>query len=209
MSHGFGSLNGRLRGRLIFLTLSLAAGLLFLTAYLPRTRAEESLPVTSGANAEVSYMQKIDPAVLKTLESQETADFFIWLSEQADLSPAAALLTKEEKGQFVFDALRNTAESSQQSVRGFLDSQGISYRAFYINNKIFIRGGSQSLLTSLAARGDIARITPNQTYQLPKPFVNPRAPQQILTIEPNISFINADDVWGMGFRGQGVVSSRQ
>ncbi len=148
---------------------------------------------------------KIDPQVLKAFSAGETADYFIWMTEKADLSPAYALTTKEAKGQFVFDALRSTAESSQAAVRAALDAQGVQYQAFYISNKILVKGGSQSLLTSLAARPDVARITANNRYQLEEPQPNPKAVDTLLAVESNISFINADDVWAIGFTGQGVV----
>jgi hypothetical protein len=46
------------------------------------------------------------------------------MSEKADLSPAYELKTKEEKVQFVFDTLRQTAERSQADLRQHLEDQG-------------------------------------------------------------------------------------
>jgi hypothetical protein len=124
-------------------------------------------------------------------------DFFVWMTEKADLSPAADLKTKAEKGQFIFETLRATAERTQKDLLGYLQSQGISYKSFYIANKILVKGGSLTLVESLAGRTDVAQITANHQYQLEEPFKEavPEAPS---AIEPNLTFVNADDVWAIG-----------
>lgn len=149
-------------------------------------------------------MSKVEPLVLEELSAANRTDFFIWMREKADLSPAYKLDTKEERGQFVYNALRSTAERTQKELRAYLDRQGVSYRPFYISNKILVRGGSQNLLSNVTSRPDVAKITANHHYQLPEPMPSPR-PSQVLAIEPNISFINADDVWAMGHTGEGTV----
>src|SRR4029077_9122600 len=41
------------------------------------------------------------------------AEFFVVLNDQADLSGAASLSTKAEKGRFVYETLRSKAQSTQ------------------------------------------------------------------------------------------------
>jgi hypothetical protein len=43
--------------------------------------------------------------LLKTFANGQQAEFFVVLADQADLSAARALRTKNEKGRFVHDAL--------------------------------------------------------------------------------------------------------
>jgi subtilisin family serine protease len=126
------------------------------------------------------------------------------MSEKADLSPAYDLETKEEKGQFVYNALRDTAERTQKELRRYLGQQGANYRSFFIANKVLVQGGTEGLLTNVASRSDVARITANHLYQLEEPVVSP-AGAVALAVEPNISFVNADDVWVMGYSGEGTV----
>jgi subtilisin family serine protease len=149
--------------------------------------------------------KKIDPGVLDALAATGEADFFVWMTEKADLSPAAQLTTKLEKGKFVYHALRTTADLSQRDLRTQLDLQGIRYQSFYIANKILIHGGTQATALTLATRTDVAKITPNRQYQLPEPFIDAKAGQQIAAIEPNLTFIRADQVWGSGVDGAGTV----
>jgi hypothetical protein len=51
----------------------------------------------------------------------------------------------------------------------------------------------------------VAQITPNNKYQLQEPFKNMDVPESPAAIEPNITFIYAPNVWGMGITGQGTV----
>jgi hypothetical protein len=154
---------------------------------------------------QVALAGKIEPLVLEELSASSQTDFFVWMAEKADLSAAEALSTRLEKGQFVFTALRETAERSQRDLRRYLDQQGVQYEAFYIANKILIRGGNQVLLNALASRVDVAQITANHQYQLQEPFKNPVLEGSPLVVGANITFIKAPQVWALGYTGQGTV----
>jgi subtilisin family serine protease len=176
-----------------FLTLILVLGALLLSgAFIQRTLAADSVTPES----------KIEPLVLEQVAAEGTTDFFIWMTETADLSPAYAMNSKLEKGTFVFNALRETAEASQQELRAYLDGQGITYQPFYIANKVLVLGGSGELVQAVAARPDVARITANHVFQLDEPFIDPNPPE---VVGSNIAFVNANDVWALGYNGAGTV----
>lgn len=165
------------------------------------------MPVASASPVTEKFpetLDKIEPLVLTELENEGETDFFVWMTEKADLSPASALQSKAEKGQFVFDTLRESANQSQADLRQFLDSQDITYTAFYITNKILIQGGSQALLNALASRKDVAKITANHTFQLVDEIEND-TDFNLASVESNISFIKAPQVWAMGYSGLGIV----
>jgi len=165
--------------------------------------------VVSGAEgAELldgSLPGKVEGTVLQEMAATGQSDFFIWLTEKADLSPASKLKTKREKGRFVFETLRSTAERTQKEIRAYLDSQGIRYKPFYIANKILVRGGNIQLLSNLASLPNVAKVTANRTYQLPEPIISPTPPSHVLGVESNINFIDAPFVWSIGATGQGIV----
>jgi hypothetical protein len=101
-----------------------------------------ALPI-SGVAAPIEQediLDKIETLVLQEIDADGQTDFFIWMKEEADLSPAYALETKQEKGEFVFNTLRDTAERTQKDLRAYLDSQGVDYEAYYIANTILVRG---------------------------------------------------------------------
>ena len=127
------------------------------------------------------------------------------MSEQADLSYADQLKTKEEKGAYVFQTLVDTADRTQADLRAYLDKQGVDYTSFYIVNTILVKSGSLDLAMAIADRKDVSLISANHTYQLDDPIIDQKALNEPNGIEPNISFVNADDVWALGITGQGMV----
>jgi hypothetical protein len=167
------------------------------------------LPLAAQANSQTgnapALLDKIDAHLLAEIQAEGQADFFIWMVEQADVSAAYQLQTKLEKGQYVFDTLQATAETTQRELRSYLDAQGVEYRPFYVANTIAVFDGSENLLMDIAARPDVDRIVPNRQFQLDEPMIDREAPAGTAAVEPNISFIRAPDVWAMGITGQGTV----
>src|SRR6476646_3023927 len=82
----------------------------------------------SGANI------KMTPWVIKHTAPGQQAEFFVVLTEQADLSGAAALRGKAEKGRYVHDALLNKSQATQGSILQWLRERSIEHRSFYIVN---------------------------------------------------------------------------
>jgi subtilisin family serine protease len=150
---------------------------------------------------------KIEKQVLDEITAKGQTDFFIILEEQADLSPAAGLGSKLEKGEFVYNTLRLTADQTQKELRAYLDKQGVAYTPYYIVNLILVSGGTQELLMAVASRTDVAEVTANHSFQVEaeKPLLQEMGPEAPATVEPNLSFVNADDVWALGITGEGTV----
>jgi subtilisin family serine protease len=166
------------------------------------SRQDNGGGVANGANI------KIAPWVIEHTANGQQAEFFVVLADQADLSGAAALRTKAEKGRYVHDALWNKSQASQRPILQWLRERGIEHRSFYIVNAILVKGGRE-IAEALASRSDVARIegNPHIRNALPQPDATveaPSQPQKPETIEPGISYTHAPDVWALGFRGQGI-----
>src|SRR5450759_2862935 len=112
---------------------------------------------------------KIAPWVIDHTDSSAQAEFLVVLSDQADLSPAQRLSSKIDKGQFVYHALLNKAQATQQSLLAYLDAQHIQHQSFYIVNAILVTG-DRDLALRLAARSDVARIEGNPSIYNPIPL---------------------------------------
>ncbi len=155
-----------------------------------------------------AFHRKVAPWVIEHTANSQEAEFFVVLADQADLTGAAVLPTKAEKGRYVYDALRNKSQTTQEPIVQWLRKHGIGHRSFYIVNAILVKG-SREIAELLAARLDVARIEGNPHIQnsLPQQGAiaeassQPRKPE---TIEPNIAYTHAPDVWALGFRGQGI-----
>jgi serine protease AprX len=130
------------------------------------------------------------------------------LADQADLSGAALLKTKNEKGRFVRDALWNKSQATQGPVLRWLEQHHLEHRSFYIVNAIWVKGRSDDAM-ALALRGDVSRVEGNpQVRSIPEPLPAVEAPSQPnspATVEPGISYTHAPLVWAEGFFGQGIV----
>ncbi len=130
------------------------------------------------------------------------------LADQAYVSGAATLATKTEKGCYVYDALRSKSQTTQRPILQWLRERGIEHRSFYIINAILVKG-SREVAELLAIRQDVARIEGNPHIQNslfePAAFVGRSCQaQKPATIETNISYTHAPDVWALGFTGQGI-----
>ncbi len=164
---------------------------------------------SAGAELRFGWQNRVDPWVMQTAASGET-EFLVSLTSQADLSRANNLGSKTEKGRFVFEQLRATAQRTQPAVLRVLETLGVEYRAYWIANMIWVRGDAQ-VIEQLAMRPDVAHI-----------YANPSVHQDDLQTEPgidrlgspeaiewNIQKIQAPEVWAEGYTGQGAVIGGQ
>ena len=152
---------------------------------------------------------KIAPWVLERTAHGAQAEFLVVLADQADLTSAQRLPTKEAKGRAVHDALWNKAQATQGPVLQWLRERHIEHRSYYIVNLIWIKSGSDVAQT-LAARPDVLRVEGNPQIHnaLPEPIPDNESmtgPKQIEAIEPGITNTRAPEVWALGYTGQGIV----
>jgi subtilisin family serine protease len=157
--------------------------------------------------------QRIYEAIAAAPDGQ--AEFIILMDEQADLAPAYAINDWDERGEYVYNRLQTTAVRSQESVKAWLDSQGIAYHSFIAANGLLVKG-DVNLVDTLAARSDVAYLMINGTiplqYQRPNWWLTLQSSVQSLsapeTVEWGVARVNADDVWAdpnFGTLGEGVV----
>ena len=187
--------------------------LLLLAACIAAVGAISSSRATGSTRrgiAASTFYFKIAPWVIDHTANGQQAEFFVVLADQADLSGAADLHTKAEKGRYVHDALWNNSQASQRPILQWLRERGIEYRSFYIVNAILVKG-SREIAEAVAERPEVARIegNPHIRNALPQPSAIIEAPSQSgaqtpETIEPGIAYTHAPDVWALGFRGQGI-----
>src|SRR6187401_2843260 len=170
----------------------------------PRTPAVQTKMLTG-----VGAANKIAPWVMEHTANGQQAEFFVVLADQADLSPAASLATKAEKGRFVYQTLQNKAQTTQGPILQWLGDRALEHQSFYIVNAILVKGTLQ-VAEALAARPDVARVegNPHIQNQLPQPGPSVDAPLYLQvpdTIEPGINYTHAPQVWALGFTGQTIV----
>jgi serine protease AprX len=183
-----------------FQRILVAAILVFLGFGVTVASATEPPGVASG------WAAKVDPWVLRTAQ-QGTTEFLVFLRQQAEVSVAAELPTKE-KGQFVVDALTSMARVSQGPILARLAELGVEHRPYWIANMVWVRGGID-VVRAMAEREDVLKVFANpKVKQLLRPrrdeVTPPGSPD---TVEWNITKVRAPDVWALGYNGQGAVTS--
>lgn len=150
------------------------------------------------------WKEKIDAKVLQNIERKGTAEFIILLKAQANTTAAKNLNTKEERAYYVYERLQKIAQHSQQKIINLLEENNLTYRSFFVVNAIHTKG-DLAILQQLAQLPEVKFISNNAKIKLPTlPSEQTLALRNPETIEWGISHINADDVWTMGYTGQGV-----
>jgi serine protease AprX len=154
-----------------------------------------------------SSLAKVDPWVLATGAAGPT-EFLVFLAEQADLSAADRLPTREAKGRFVFDRLRETADRTQGPLLALLAEHGAEHQPFWVANMIRVRG-DLALAQQLAERDDVAYVHANPTVRFEAPALEPDAPLAPEAVEPGVAKVRGPELWAAGYRGQTVVVGGQ
>jgi subtilisin family serine protease len=137
-------------------------------------------------------------------------EFLVVLSGQADLSPAARKGTKLERGRFVHDTLVAHATRSQAPLLALLRARGAEHHPFWIVNLIWVRGDAR-LMEALARRPDVLRLDANPRVRadLPGPPAGSAYPEAMEAVEWNLTRVDADLVWSLGYTGRGAVVAGQ
>ena len=172
-----------------------------------------------------SDQSKIAPALADALRtSPGDISFLVILSEQMNPQQVVAAAGAEDivaKRAALYAALTEHARRTQAPLRAWLDAQGVSYTAHYLVNMLEVRG-DLALARRLVQRPEVGRLVHNPLVRGFEVFDASRPSwlkQEALSASPasatsatlpwGLIDANADDVWALGFRGQGIVVAGQ
>jgi hypothetical protein len=131
----------------------------------------------------------------------------VYMREEADLSRAFSISDRSERGWYVLNSLRRTADRSQADLRQELDRAGIPYESYYLVNALVMTGGTE-VVNLLASHPDVAYVGADVAIPAPAPVEVLPVPDAPEAIEWNISQIEADQVWTTyDITGTGIVVS--
>lgn len=152
----------------------------------------------------------IHPELAEQFLLGTSQDAIIVLKQQSRVSlPAVGVfMSKEERGQYVFDQLQAQANRTQGAVRNYLNDATIPHRSFYIVNAI-----QAELTASQAGRiihlPNVAQIIPNPWIKQDLGFIERQNGQARQAVEWGIERIGATALWSEGFSGQEIVVGGQ
>jgi subtilisin family serine protease len=155
------------------------------------------------------WQRKVHPVVLERA-AEGPVDFLVLLEEQADLSEAAALETKEARGSRVYELLRGVAEETQGPLLELLRERGVAHRSFWIANLLLVHGDLEDV-AAVAERGEVLRIGANPRVPMQEPLAAAaeEGAASPTAVEWNILKVLADQVWALGYDGSGIVIGGQ
>ncbi len=162
-----------------------------------------ALPFSAVAQS-AAWKAKVDPVVLKKAETSATFEFVAVLKQQADVSAADNLQTKEEKGMFVYNSLKAAAEHSQGEIISLLTKSNVTFHSFWVVNCVVVTADIKTL-EAVANLASVESIIENAKYVVSKTTKTDSKPEDIQAIEWGITKTKADQVWALGVKGAGVV----
>jgi len=158
--------------------------------------------------------KKVDPAVIESLQANGTSDFVIVMAEQADLSQAYNITDWDERGWYVYNALKATAERTQKNVKAQLTSRGLRYHAFLSGNEIYVHRGTQQALEAALDLPEVDGVRAPVVISLGPvdeelgTAATPGEPQAALDalVTWGLENVKAPQFWSMfGRRGEGIL----
>lgn len=152
-----------------------------------------------------TWEDKVEPALLEQASENDQVKFLIILDDNIDFS-ATQGLTKDAKANYVYDELRTRANTSQANITNLLNVENAAFQAFFIVNMIYTKG-DLALIQAVAEMPEVQRVQTNPIAKIERLAPTPNTDSREVTW--GIEMINADDVWEMGYRGEGVVVGGQ
>ncbi len=161
------------------------------------------------------YAQTIDPVLLQEMRQRtddEKIKVIVIMKQQYDRQQlgrsAAHYTTRAERREFVVNELKQFAEASQYELRSTLSEMErqdmtTAPKVIYMANALYFSATRQAI-NDLAMRRDIELIGLDEKKHVLFDE-EPRPANMARGITPNVTQVNADQVWAMGYTGQGVV----
>jgi subtilisin family serine protease len=165
-----------------------------------------SFIINTEVSSQNEWLEKVSPRILLQLVEKEEVECLILLKDSPDLRQATSLKTKENKGQYVFENLHQSAKSSQQDLIQWLNLHNKTSQSLFIVNLIKT-SLDESMIEAIAKRSEVKSIMHNARVKLSMPEDRPYA--SLREVQWGIQKINADSVWEMGITGQDAVVGGQ
>lgn len=156
----------------------------------------------------IGQQSKIDPFLQELMNSDDKPqDCLISFFSNSQIQTSDNL-SKEEKGQLVFELLSQNAKSAQKEVISSLNMHGVKFQSFFIANTINAQL-TVELIQELASFSDVKKIMFNPSVMLEEPSLVESLDLREPEPEWGIKMINADSVWALGYRGENVIIGGQ
>ena len=166
----------------------------------------------------MGYAQSIDMALemeMRQRSKDEKIDVFVIMKQQyghEQLSRRAdRYTTRANRREFVVNELKQFSKTSQYDIRQSLaemerNDMVTAPRILWMANALYFSANKQAIY-ALAQRKDVEIIGFNKRVRMIPEDEAPRSAEASRDITPNVTQVQADQVWGLGYTGQGVVAA--
>ncbi len=193
-----------MKSKRLLKVLSVVLALGMLISYIPTNAAAKT-----AVNQEAVTVEN---AVLDEINKNGVATYWVDFKNTADLSQAY-FMDWSERGWFVYETLKEQAEKTQSAAIAYLETTGLTYKSFWLANRILVEQSDKTVLTSLQQFPNVISISAQKEYILYEPEkaeITDETKSAQLTnepkgIEPNITHVNAPDAWALGYDGTGLI----
>ena len=185
-----------------------------MTLRVPLLLALAALITTSATTTALAQHADVDARLRAQLAAEGLADVLVVYGDYPDLSGAYALATKEEKGAYVYAALRQNA-TRHRALTDALSRAGVAHRNYWVANAVLVYGADAERVRTLASEPGVARLAalPDWSLDVPDGAADPadvRALQaRSAQLEWGLRYMGVPEAWAAGVRGAGAVVGGQ
>ncbi len=169
-----------------------------------------AIPIPSNAGQPMTSLFQgsdrptVEPALANQMMANESSGYLIYFREKTDLSPAYQM-SWLERGRFVMQMLQETADRSQKNVRAYLQGQKADFSAYWIDNVIVVNSSDRVTFNGLMSFAEVEVLRARRHPTFYEPLESKVVPNSLQAVKSNLTHVNADDVWNLGYTGQGIV----
>ncbi|WP_077610207.1 S8 family serine peptidase [Clostridium sp. Marseille-P2415] len=215
-------MNKRKSGK-ILLSVLLLIIMSFNTAFNALAENNQSIPFSTAKGVQrTEAKNKIESNFIDSLSDGDYAEAIVYLKNQVDSMKVAKeaesrlykaftpYQSKLEVRKEVIDALKDNAEDTQPRLLKYLtqeeDKGSIAeYKPYYIINAVYVKA-RKDVIETISYMNEVEKIYENKLVKLEKPSISSETIQANKDgVEWNIERIRADEAWGLGVDGTGVV----
>ncbi len=164
-----------------------------------------SMNTSKGIAQADDPLATVEQAVLDEMQANGSASYWVQFKNTVDLSPAYTM-NWSDRGWFVYKTLLGQAEATQAQAQKYLAGNKVDFKSYWINNSILVTSSNKTVLNEILKFDGVESIQARKTYILYEPDTSAALLDNgINAVEPNLTHVNADDVWGLGIDGAGLV----
>ncbi len=160
--------------------------------------------VLAWAIAQLHGQAWVSPAVWQSLAEKGKAEVLI-VHRDTSFSLPRGYLTKEERGRMVYEVLHSRAERVCRATEALLTAKGVSHRRYWIVPLVVAEVDAE-LLREIAALPQVQEVVLDRAWRVARVQVHRDLMEwrDTVIVPWGIRHIGVDEVWRMGYRGQGV-----